>query len=169
MSLADRAAYLLASAGGAGYLPVAPGTWGSAVVVAAVYGVYLLRPDVFSKPEGTAAMLGVALALGIAGVWASDRVASRLQKDDPSVVVIDEVVGQLMTYSLLPAAAGTWTGWGFEWALLAGFLLFRLLDIVKPGAIDALQGYPGGLGIMADDFLAGIVGGWMMLVGVLLI
>jgi phosphatidylglycerophosphatase A len=80
-------------------------------------------------------------------------------------VVIDEVVGQLLTYALLPVAGRAWTGWSFEIALVAGFVLFRALDIVKPGPIDDLQRLHGGLGIMADDFAAGVVGGCLLLAG----
>jgi phosphatidylglycerophosphatase A len=77
---------------------------------------------------------------------------------------MDEVVGQLLTYSLLPVAGRAWTPVSFGAALAAGFFLFRFLDIVKPGPVDDLQACHGGLGIMADDFLAGVIGGWVMLV-----
>ncbi|HQR40570.1 MAG TPA: phosphatidylglycerophosphatase A, partial [Blastocatellia bacterium] len=65
----------------------------------------------------------------------------------------------------LPAAGRQWTGWSFESALVAGFLVFRALDIVKPGPIDALQRCHGGVGIMADDFAAGVVGACVVLLG----
>jgi phosphatidylglycerophosphatase A len=165
----DRLAFALATAGGAGYLPIAPGTWGSGVVVAVVYAIYLSGLSAFAGPAACAALVGAALVLAWLGVWAGDRVAALLNDDDPSVVVIDEVVGQLLTYSLLPVAGHAWGGWSFELALAAGFLLFRALDVVKPGPIDDLQRFHGGLGIMADDFLAGVVGGWAMLVATLLL
>ena len=91
------------------------------------------------------------------------------RKSLTSEVVIDEVVGQLLTYSLLPLAGRAWTGWSFEVALVVGFFLFRGLDIVKPGPIDDCQKLHGGLGIMADDFLAGIVGACIMLAAAMLL
>jgi phosphatidylglycerophosphatase A len=159
----DRFARLVASGGGAGFLPIAPGTWGSGVTAAAVYAVYVAKPSLLAGPLAAAALLGLSLAIAWAGVWAGDRVAAMLGDDDPSEVVVDEVVGQLLTYSLLPVAGREWAGWSFEIALVAGFLLFRALDIVKPGPIDDLQRFHGGLGIMADDFLAGVVGACLML------
>jgi phosphatidylglycerophosphatase A len=165
----DRLALLIATGGGVGYLPIAPGTWGSGLVVAVVYALYVGGLSGFAGPVACAALVGAALALAWAGVWAGDRASALVGDDDPSLVVIDEVVGQLLTYSLLPVAGRAWTGWSFEIALVAGFLLFRVLDIVKPGPIDDLQRYHGGLGIMADDFLAGIVGGWIMFVAAILI
>jgi phosphatidylglycerophosphatase A len=165
---ADRFARLVTSACGAGFMPIAPGTWGSAVAVVAVYAAYLLAPARFLTPASAAVMLGASLALAWIGICAGDRVSALLGNDDPSEVVIDEVVGQLLTYSLLPLAGRAWGGWSFEVALAAGFFLFRGLDIFKPGPIDALQNAHGGLGIMADDFAAGIVGMWIMLVGALM-
>jgi phosphatidylglycerophosphatase A len=165
----DRFARIVTSACGAGFMPIAPGTWGSGVTVVAVYAAWRLSPVRFMTPASAAIMLGAALALAWLGIWAGDRVSALLGDDDPSEVVIDEVVGQLLTYSLLPLVVRPWTGWSFEVALAAGFFLFRGLDIVKPGPIDALQRSHGGLGIMADDFAAGIVGMWVMLVGALLI
>ncbi len=161
----DRLARFISSAGGAGFLPIAPGTWGSAEVTVALYIVFWLRPSLLAGPVAAGVLLLIALALAWIGVWAGDRVAERLGNDDPSEVVIDEVVGQLLTYSLLPVAGRQWTGWSFEIALVAGFLVFRALDIVKPGPIDALQRCHGGVGIMADDFAAGVVGACVVLLG----
>ncbi len=165
LSATDRFARFLTSAGGAGFLPVAPGTWGSAVTTVALFVVFWLRPALLDGPLSAAILLGISIALGWVGVWASDRVAAALGDDDPSEVVIDEVVGQLLTYSLLPVAGRAWTLYSFAIALVAGFLVFRALDIVKPGPIDALQDAHGGLGIMADDFAAGVVGACVMLAG----
>lgn len=165
----DTIAFLIATTFGAGLLPIAPGTWGSAVVTVVVAALYATGLTTFTGPTSCAVMLGLSLVVGWAGVWAGDRVARMLKDDDPSAVVVDEVVGQLLTYSLLPIAGVAWTGGTFAAALLVGFLLFRGLDIVKPGPIDALQRCHGGLGIMADDFLAGVVGAWVMLVGAMLL
>jgi phosphatidylglycerophosphatase A len=161
----DRVARAITSACGAGFLPIAPGTWGSAIVTVALFGVYAVRPSLLAGPLSAAALVAVALALAWLGIWAGDRVSARLGDDDPGEVVVDEVVGQLLTYALLPVAGRAWTLVSFAVALGAGFLLFRALDIVKPGPIDALQRYHGGLGIMADDFAAGVVGACVMLAG----
>lgn len=161
----DRFARLVTSACGAGFLPVAPGTWGSAVVTVACFGLFVLRPRLFSGPISAAVLIAISLGIAWLGIWAGDRVSSMLGDDDPSEVVVDEVVGQLLTYALLPVASHAWTLTSFGVALAVGFFLFRALDIVKPGPIDALQNYHGGLGIMADDFVAGIVAGCVMLAG----
>lgn len=165
----DRFARFVTSAGGAGFLPIAPGTWGSGVVTGALWLLHVGVPGLLARPLAAPALLALALALAWIGIWAGDRVSERLGNDDPSEVVIDEVVGQLLTYCLLPLAGRTWTGWSFEIALVAGFLLFRGLDIVKPGPIDDLQELHGGLGIMADDFAAGIVGACVMLAAALIL
>ena len=80
-----------------------------------------------------------------------------LGDSDPSQAVIDEVIGQLVTFLFVP--------FGLGWPLiLAGFLLFRLFDIWKPYPIDSLQILPGGIGICADDILAGVYAGICLLV-----
>lgn len=165
----DRFARLVTSACGAGFLPIAPGTWGSAVVTVAVFAVFAARPSLLVGPLAAAALVALALALAWLGIWAGDRVSALVDDDDPSEVVVDEVVGQLLTYSLLPVAGRAWTLVSFGVALAIGFLVFRALDIVKPGPIDALQDLHGGLGIMADDFAAGVVGGCVMLAGAALL
>lgn len=159
----DKLARVITSAGGAGFLPIAPGTWGSGVVLAALALLFVVSPAALSGPLAAAALLAVSLVLAWVGIWAGDRVSAMLGDEDPSEVVIDEVVGQLLTYSLLPVAAREWTYFSFAIALAAGFVLFRALDIVKPGPIDALQRFHGGLGIMADDFACGVVGACVML------
>ena len=135
-----RLAVVLATAGGAGYVPVAPGTAGSAV------GVLLYALTWHWTLAGQLVLLGLVSAVG---VWASDQAARHFQRDDPGPVVIDEVAGQLLT---LIAAGGSVTG------LIVGFLVFRLLDIVKPWPAGRFEDLPGGLGIMADDLMAGLYG-----------
>jgi phosphatidylglycerophosphatase A len=136
----NRLALFLATAGGAGYAPVAPGTAGSAVGVLLYFLTWRWTP---------AAQVGLLLALSVVGVWASTLAARHFGRDDPSAVVIDEVAGQLLTLIL----AG-----GSGLVLLSGFLLFRLLDIVKPWPAGRFEDLPGGLGIMADDLMAGLYG-----------
>jgi len=135
-----RLAVLLATAGGAGYLPIAPGTAGSAVGVV----VFLLIRG--WSGAGIAMLVAVVTLVGI---WASGRAAAHFGREDPGPVVIDEVAGQLVTLAA--------TGVGLSGAA-AGFLLFRLFDIAKPWPVNRLESLPGGLGIMADDLMAGVYG-----------
>jgi phosphatidylglycerophosphatase A len=133
-------AVFLATAGGAGYAPVAPGTAGSAV------GVLLY----FLTWRWTLAEQIMLLgAVSVVGVWSSHRAARHFNREDPGPVVIDEVAGQLLTFVS--------TG-GSPVTFVAGFLLFRVLDIVKPWPAGRFEHFPGGLGIMADDLMAGLYG-----------
>jgi phosphatidylglycerophosphatase A len=148
----------VATAGGAGYAPVAPGTAGSAVGVA----LYLLLADL------GVLLFGVTL-LGLAalGVWASDAAERLFGAKDDGRIVIDEVVGQLVTLAplliLAPPSALRSPPW-----LLVGFLLFRLLDIWKPAPVAwAERRFAGGAGVMMDDVFAGILGGLVLGVALL--
>lgn len=135
---------------GVGYLPIAPGTWGSAVAVAIYVG---LGYAVASPQAHIWALLAVLLAIfSLAGIWASNRSVPLLGSSDPSEAVVDELMGQFITFAFVPFGVG----WLF---ILAGFLLFRLFDIWKPYPIDDLQVLPGGLGICADDIVAGVYAG----------
>jgi len=136
---------------GLGYIPGAPGTCGSLPGIA----LFLLTcrwPLIWQ--------LLLLLTVFLAGVIAAAS-AEREWGEDPGRCVIDEVVGQWVT--LLIAGA---TGW---WWLLAGFLMFRLLDIVKPGIIDRSQRLGGGWGVMVDDLLAGLAGGLILLLARILL
>jgi len=135
-----KLALAIATTGGLGYAPIAPGTVGSAAGVA----IYLLTSHWYVTQQ-------VALAAGITviGVWAADVAARHSGRSDPSHVVIDEVAGQLVTY------LGTGAGWK---GAIAGFLLFRGLDIVKPWPANRLESLHGGTGIVADDVMAGLYG-----------
>jgi phosphatidylglycerophosphatase A len=136
-------ARLVATWFGCGLSPVAPGTVGTLGALPLAYGLYLLGPVVYWA--GTA-----AVTLG--GTWASQRTADELGEKDPQSVVIDEVAGALIAVGL--AATGG------IWACAFALVLFRLLDITKPGSINAVQYLkPYGVGIMADDVLAGVIAG----------
>ena len=148
----------MATAGGAGYAPAAPGTFGSAVGVA----VYLMLADL------GALLFGVTL-LGLAflGIWASDEAERAFGRKDDGRIVIDEVVGQLLTLAPLVALAPPAALRSPPW-LFAGFLLFRLLDIWKPAPVAwAEHSFAGGAGVMMDDVFAGILGGLILTVAVL--
>lgn len=149
---------------GVGYLPLAPGTWGSMVGV----GIYLIFAWIeesagriygargFTDGQITAWVhagnLIIFLLFCLLGVWAAGHSTKLFRHKDPSQAVVDEVIGQLIVFLFVP--------FGLSWPLiLLGFLLFRLFDIWKPYPIDSLQGLPTGIGVCADDILAGVYGG----------
>jgi phosphatidylglycerophosphatase A len=150
--------FFLATAGGAGYLPAAPGTWGSleGILLYWIACTSLLgsKIDIFARgvhhvrPFSPWAML-LALVIAVAGVVVSSRVARFVGKKDPQFVVIDEVSGQFLTY-LLALAPLNWK------YLLAGFILFRGFDTWKPFPARQLESLPGGWGIMTDDWIAAV-------------
>jgi phosphatidylglycerophosphatase A len=130
-------ALALATAVGIGYVPVAPGTFGS---LAGLVAWALIR----AHPALQAVTIVVLFA---AGAWSASAAETHFNQADPGPVVIDEVMGMLLTLYMNPVG---WTG------ALAGFLLFRLLDVVKPYPANRLERLPGGVGIMADDAMAAI-------------
>jgi phosphatidylglycerophosphatase A len=146
---------------GVGYLPLAPGTWGSMVGVAIYLGFEAIAVSFTvsgSHPiEAISAsvrfIVGALLALFcILGIWAAGRSTSLLGNLDPSQAVVDEVMGQLIVFLFIPFT--------FSWKLvLTGFILFRLFDIWKPYPIRSLENLPAGLGVCADDIVAGVYGG----------
>ena len=134
-----RLAVFLATAGYTGYVPFAPGTVGSAVGLV----VYLL------VWWSASALVEAALivALFAAGVWAGTTAEQFFGGIDPGPVVLDEVVGMLITLAFIPVG---WSG------ALAGFFLFRVFDVVKPWPARSLERLHGGLGVMADDAMAAV-------------
>jgi phosphatidylglycerophosphatase A len=192
-----RLAIFVATAGGLGYLPKAPGTWGSlaglllallpwwtitAIVVANAYfggGITDVhvnpgRHFLFQDPLLTLQIVLTILTAAI-GVWSASRSARFWQQKDPQRVVIDEVSGQHLTL-LLGCLVPVWwrpsTVWvgvdlmlgsvsvhsmALNWKyLLLGLILFRVFDIWKPYPARQAESLPGGWGIMADDWVAGI-------------
>jgi len=143
------AAQFLATAAGAGYAPFAPGTAGSLV------GLLLFWPLSRLPFPG---QVGATVALFLVGTLAATHVAARLGLEDPGIVVVDEVVGQWVSLLLLPLTPVT---------VVLGFLLFRVLDVVKPWPARDLERLPGGWGIMADDLMAGIYANLLVRVGLL--
>ena len=137
----------LATAGGLGLLPKAPGTWGS---IAGVALAWLFQASEFHAPLLNP--LAWWLVLSAAGVWAAGRAERASGKKDPQQVVIDEVSGQWLALLASPAAFTGGLGWK---SFLAGFILFRVLDITKPFPAKQAESLPGGWGIMADDWVAG--------------
>ena len=134
-----RLAIFIATVAHCGYVSVAPGTAGSVVGLVVLA---LLRWN--GSPVVELAAIVVVSALG---VWASTIAEQHFGTADPKPVVIDEVTGMLVTFALLPVG---WLG------VLAGFLLFRVVDIIKPFPADYLERLPGGWGVVADDLAAGL-------------
>ncbi len=146
---------LLATWFGCGYSRIGPGTVGSlgALIPAWLLSHYLSWP-VFVWPL-------CAIAITAPAIWAADVTAKRTGTKDPGLVVIDEVAGQWLTLGGVHA---------FGWkTALGAFVLFRLFDIWKPPPVRQLERLPGGIGIVADDLMAGLYGaGALWLAGGLL-
>ena len=130
-------ALAVATVGGVGYVPFAPGTFGSAV---GLLTWWLLGPSAVAQ--------GIAIiGLFAVGVWSSGVCEKHFCRTDPGHVVIDELMGMLITLFLNPVG---WLG------AFAGFLLFRIADVIKPYPADRLESLHGGVGVMADDGMAAI-------------
>lgn len=134
-----RVSLLVSTFGYVGFFPIAPGTAGS---LAALVPYFALRT------WGTPLLELVAIVVvGVLGVWAANGAERALGRKDPGPVVIDEVLGMLITLAWLPLSPA---------GIVAGFLLFRIFDIIKPYPAGRLEKLPGGLGIMADDAMAAV-------------
>lgn len=149
---------------GVGFLPLAPGTWGSLVGV----GIYLLIRSV-SFPAGQFPFLAIQLIailiVTLSGIWAASQTERLSGRKDPGKVVVDEVAGQLI--SLLPVAVvPAWASWKV-WVIVS-FILFRFFDIVKPYPARQMERLPGGMGIMCDDLVAGAYAAAFVLIAAVL-
>lgn len=166
-----RISYFFATACGLGYLKPGPGTWGSLMGV----GISILHVWLRARQALPAATNGLAIsfwqtmrlpdyldylivaAVAALGVFVATRVERHAGKTDPQFVVIDEVSGQLITLSL-PFLVLNWKSW------LLGFILFRVFDIWKPFPARQAESLHGGWGIMADDWIAGVYAGLVLLI-----
>lgn len=144
----------IATCFGLGWLPIAPGTWGS-LPPAVVFGVLMYLGG---SPVVTTVVMGVMAVLGSAAcLCCAPASIIAVGKDDPGEVVMDEFAAQALTFLAIPlllprALSG---GESFFFALL-GFLLFRAFDILKPWLIRKLERLPGGWGILMDDLASGV-------------
>jgi phosphatidylglycerophosphatase A len=134
-----RLAVFLATAAYCGYFPIAPGTVGSAAGLIVYLLVWWTRSPIVE--------VGLIVVTFLVGTWAATHAEHYFGAIDPGQVVIDEVLGMLVTLAFIPVG---WTG------ALAGFFLFRVFDVVKPYPANRLEKLHGGFGIMADDAMAGI-------------
>jgi phosphatidylglycerophosphatase A len=152
---------------GIGYMPFVPASWGSLLGV----GIYLLAQTahanliIWAKAHNLSAVLLESfqtpftliflIGLFLIGIKAATRVEKLLGKKDARIIVIDEIVGQLITFLFVPAHLGWWT-------IIAGFFAFRFFDIVKIYPADKFEKLPAGLGVMADDAMAGFYAAALM-------
>jgi phosphatidylglycerophosphatase A len=134
---------------GAGFLPLVPGTWGSVATLPVVELLY--------RAAGVRTIAALAVAAALAGIPAAGVVAKKRGIGDPSEVVIDEVAGQAISVFPVYLLAPRGRPLLFWAAVLASFFLFRVIDVWKPGPVGKLESLPGGLGIMADDLLGGVI------------
>ncbi|HEX5107067.1 MAG TPA: phosphatidylglycerophosphatase A [Vicinamibacterales bacterium] len=140
-----RLGVFIATCGYLGYVPFAPGTFGSAAGLALFFAL---------RRAGSSGLeLATIVVLFVVGIWSSTATEHALGNRDPAPVVLDEVVGMLITLAFLPV---TFVGG------IVGFLLFRALDVVKPWPSGRFESLPGGLGVMADDGMAAIYGNLVM-------
>ena len=133
-------ARVLSTMFGIGYLPFAPGTWGSIAAFLLWYSSPL--------PENQMVFLGLTVLVSIVGIWASQEFEKSSGEKDPSVVIIDEWAGQWIALLFV------------ERSLLYGgiaLILFRIFDIIKPGPVKWADNKGGGIGIMGDDIIAGLI------------
>jgi phosphatidylglycerophosphatase A len=135
----------IATCGTAGYAPVASGTVGSIVGLGLVIGVAHLPLGSLGR---AVALASLAVALFPVGVWSAGKAEQFFSRKDPGQVVIDEVVGQIVTFVAAPDFSWKW--------MLGGFALFRIFDIFKPPPARQMERLPAGWGIMMDDVAAGL-------------
>lgn len=150
LRVVTRLALAIATWFGCGYFPWGPGTAGS---VAALAIAYALGAGLHWRPIHFALL---SLAVLPIGIWSASVTAGHLHQKDPHAVVVDEVLGQWIT--LVGATTFNWKSW------LAALFLFRLFDIWKPQPARRLEALPSGLGIVADDVMAGVYGALVLFV-----
>ena len=134
-----RLAVFIATVGYCGYFPIAPGTVGSAAGLVFYLLVWWAQSPIVE--------VGLIVALFAAGVWAGTITERYFGGIDPGPIVLDEVVGMLITLAFIPVGVA---------GALAGFVLFRIFDVVKPYPAGRLEQLHGGLGVMADDAMAAV-------------
>ena len=140
-----RLAVFIATVGYCGYFPIAPGTVGSAAGLVFYLLVWWAQSPVFEA--------GLILLLFAVGVWAGTTSERYFGGIDPGPIVLDEVVGMLITLALHPVNI---------WGAIVGFFIFRVLDVVKPWPARRLELLPGGFGVVLDDMMAGVYGNLMV-------
>ena len=147
IKIADTLLCNLATLGPIGHMRPAPGTIGSLVAIGTGYMIARVSLGV---------LVAAILAVTILGIFAAERYGQCTGKKDASEVIIDEVAGQWIPLIIVPLEV--------EW-YIASFLLFRFFDISKIGPVGYAEKFTGGIGVMADDLLAGILAAMVLWVG----
>jgi phosphatidylglycerophosphatase A len=129
-----------------GFLPKAPGTWGSLFALPLAYILYKL---------GLVPYIVAYLVITLLGIWSSKVYSERVNKEDPDEVVIDEVAGILTAFFFVKPTL---------YSLVLALILFRFFDILKPPPVNWLERLPHGIGIMLDDIAAGVLTGITLLI-----
>ena len=140
-----RVGVFIATCAYVGYAPVAPGTWGSTVGLLIYY--------VVRRQASTAVELAVIAVIVMVALWAATEAEHHFGGIDPGPVVIDEVAGMLITLALHPVNV---------FGAFLGFVIFRVLDVIKPWPARRLELLPGGFGVVLDDAMAGVYGNLLM-------
>lgn len=135
----SRLAVLIATVGYVGFIPIAPGTFGTAAGLA-----FLLALRSVTTP---AADTVAVLVTFVVGTWAAGEAERHFNRKDPGPIVIDEVLGLFITMALLPVTVPV---------MIFAFFLFRFFDVIKPFPAGWLESAPGGFGVMLDDAMAGV-------------
>jgi phosphatidylglycerophosphatase A len=138
MTSTQRLAFVFATGFGSGYSPIAPGTAGTVV------GLLFVWPMAFMSLPG---QVGFTLMVSVLAMIAADIVARTTGLKDPGLVVADEIAGMMVTMIAVPLTMKS---------LLLGFILFRVMDVVKPPPARQFERFKGGIGIVADDLMAGV-------------
>ena len=149
---ADRLALAISTCG-VGLIPFAPGTFGALVGLAIFYGLFIACKAVPQYFQ--ACLILVSILISALGIWASNRGEKIFGEKDAQRIVVDEVAGQLISFVLIAPLLVAEISQPTV-VMIAGFLLFRAFDIWKPYPIRQLEKLGSGLGVMADDILAGI-------------
>jgi phosphatidylglycerophosphatase A len=158
-----RLAHAIATIGGLGDRIPAPGTIvGSLPACLLWWGACAALPTTRARIAITAIGLFVAAALG---TWASEVEAQQRDEKDPRPIVVDEIAGQWLTYLVALPFVPLQNSIHLAVFAVAGFFLFRFFDIVKPWPIRTLEQLPGGIGIVADDLLAGYFAAAVLAIG----
>ena len=143
---------LLSTGFGVGLIPGAPGTWGSLLALPLAWFAL--------KNYGVIGLVGLGVLIFLIGCWSSSIYARRTNENDPSAIVIDEIAAQCLVLTAVPLSPNFF---------LAGFVLFRLTDILKPWPASwADRSVKGGFGIMLDDVFAGVYA-WVLAYGLVLL
>ena len=141
----QRLGLFVATCGYLGYVPIAPGTFGSAAGLLVFFAV---------RSTGSVAVeLATIVLLFAIGIWSGTVAEHYFGGVDPGPIVLDEVVGMLITLALIPVNLS---------GAIVGFFVFRVLDVIKPWPSAQFEKLPGGLGVMADDGMAALYGNLLM-------